>query len=114
MVEGAQARRGRWKSANDNPTVLTTTGDHLEPNCGPGQQDLSACLLSLTLLALLCHTVVEWRDDPSALLCHVLARRQTVFHALQACRRSLVFDSWERLRDGMIQGLALASQCDTR
>ena len=64
LAEVAQAGRGRWKIANENHNVLKTKGDHLEPNLGHGQQYLSAFMLSLTLLAFLFHTVVEWSDEP--------------------------------------------------
>jgi hypothetical protein len=59
----AQAGRGRWKIANENNNVLKTKGDHLEHNFGHGKQYLAACMLSLNLLALLFHTVLEWSDD---------------------------------------------------
>src|SRR5215470_11870256 len=54
----AHAGRGRWKIENETTNVLTTKGDHLEHNFGPGQQYLAAFLLSLNLLALLVHTVL--------------------------------------------------------
>ena len=57
VVAVAQASRGRWKIANAHNTVLTTKGDHLEHNFGHGKQSLSACMLSLNLLAFLFHTV---------------------------------------------------------
>ena len=113
VVDVAQASRGRWKIANENTNVLKTKGDHLEHNFGHGKQYLSACMLSLNLLALLFHTVLEWSDAKYALLRQVLARRQTFFHDIQAFMRSMVFDSWERLIDFMIRGLALESPCDT-
>ena len=59
----AHAGRGRWKIENDNTNVLKTKGYHLEHNFGHGKQYLSACMLSLNLLAFLCHTVLEWSDD---------------------------------------------------
>jgi hypothetical protein len=43
-------------------------GSHLEHNFGHGKQYLSAFMLSLNLLALLCHTVLEWSDDKYAVL----------------------------------------------
>ena len=113
VVEVAHASRGRWKIANANNNVLKTKGYHLEHNFGPGKQDLAACMLSLNLLALLCHTVLEWSDAKYALLRQVLARRQTLFHAIQALRRYMVFDSWECLLDFMSRGLELESPCDT-
>ena len=112
-VAVAQARRGRWKIENENNNVLKTKGYHLEHNIGHGKQYLSAFLLSLNLLALLFHTVLEWSDEKYALLRHVLARRQTFFQDIQALMRYMVFDSWEHLMQFMIRGLELESQVDT-
>jgi hypothetical protein len=109
----AQAGRGRWKIENENNNVLKTKGYHLEHNVGHGQQSLSAFLLSLTLLAFLCHTVLEWSDDKYALLRRVLARRQTFFEDIRALTRYMVFDSWDHLMDFMIRGLDLQPQIDT-
>jgi hypothetical protein len=58
----AQAGRGRWQIAHENPHVLTTKGSHVAHNCGHGKQDRAAVLLSLHLIALLFHTVLEWSD----------------------------------------------------
>jgi hypothetical protein len=74
---------------------------------------LSACMLSLNLLAFLFHTVLEWSDTKYALLRKVLVRRQTFFHDIQALMRYMVFDSWGHLIDFMIRGLELESQVDT-
>ena len=109
----AQSGRGRWKIANENNNVLKTKGDHLEHNFGHGQQYLAAFMLSLNLLALLFHTVLEWSEDTYALLRRVLARRQTFFHDIQVFMRYMVFDNWAHLMDFMIRGLELESQLDT-
>jgi hypothetical protein len=113
VVDIAHAGRGRWKIENENNNVLKTKGYHLEHNFGHGKQYLSAFLLSLNLLAFLFHTVLEWSDDKYALLRHVLARRQTFFHDIQALMRYMVFEHWDHLMDFMIRGLELESQCDT-
>jgi hypothetical protein len=63
VAQVAQAGRGRWKIANENNNVLKTKGDHLEHNFGHGQQYRAATMLSLNLLAFLCHTVLEWSDE---------------------------------------------------
>jgi len=110
VLDVAQAGRGRWKIENENNNVLKTKGYHLEHNFGHGKQYLSACMLSLNLLAFLFHTVLEWSDDKHALLRQVLARRQTFFHDIQAFMRYMVFDSWDHLIDFMIRGLELESQ----
>jgi hypothetical protein len=109
----AQARRGRWKIANENNKVLKTKGSQVEHTCGHGQPSLSACLLSLNLLALLLHTVLEWHDDKDAVRRQVLARRQTFFHNIQAFMRYMVVDHGDHLMDCMIRGLELESQFDT-
>jgi hypothetical protein len=113
VVEVAQAGRGRWKIENENNNVLKTKGYHLAHNFGHGQQYLAAFLLSLNLLAFLFHTVLEWSDEPDALLRRVLARRQTFFEDIQAWTRYMVFDSWHHLMDFMIQGLEIQPQLDT-
>jgi hypothetical protein len=113
VVDLAQAGRGRWKIENENNNVLKTKGYHLEHNFGHGKQYLSAFMLSLNLLAFLFHTVLEWSDEPYALLRQVLARRQTFFQDIQALMRYMVFDDWHHLMDFMIRGLELESQCDT-
>jgi hypothetical protein len=113
VADIAHASRGRWKIENENNNVLKTKGYHLEHNFGHGKQYLAAFMLSLNLLAFLCHTVLEWSDDKYALLRQVLARRQTFFHDIQALMRYMVFDSWDHLMDFMIRGLDLASQFDT-
>jgi len=114
VVDVAQAGRGRWKIENENNNVLKTKGYHLEHNFGHGKQYLSAFMLSLNLLAFLFHTVLEWSDEPYALLRQGLARRQTFFQDIQALMRYMVFDDWHHLMDFMIRGLELESQCDTR
>jgi hypothetical protein len=109
----AHAERRRWKIANDNTTVRKTKGYPLEHHVGHGQPYLSAFLLSLTLLALLCHTVLAWSDEQDALLRRVLARRQTFFADIRALTRYMVFDSWDQLMNVMIRGLDLQPQADT-
>ena len=94
--------------------MLKTKGYHVEHNFGHGKQCLAAFLLSLNLLAFLCHTVLEWGDDHYALLRRVLARRQTFFEDIRALTRYMVFDSWQHLMEVMIRGLQLESQLDTR
>jgi hypothetical protein len=110
VAEAAQAGRRRWKIANEHNHVLTTKGYHVEHNFGHGQQSLAAIMLSLNLLALLCHTVLEWSDAKDALLRQVLARRQTFFEDIRALMRSMVFDSWQHLMAFMIRGLELESR----
>jgi hypothetical protein len=109
----AQAGRGRWKVENENNNVLKTKGYHIEHNFGHGKRYLAAFLLSLNLLAFLCHTVLQWCDDKYALLRQALVRRQTFFEDMRALTRYMVFESWYHLMDFMIRGLELESKGDT-
>jgi hypothetical protein len=113
VVAVAQSGRGRWKIENENNTVLKTKGYHLEHNFGHGKRYLAAFLLSLNLLAFLFHTVLEGSDPKYALLCQMLAKRQTFFHDIQAFMRYMAFDHWDHVMAFMIQGLELESQFDT-
>jgi hypothetical protein len=112
VAQVAQAGRGRWKIENENNNVLKTKGYHIEHNFGHGQQYLAAIMLSLNLLALLFHTVLEWSDTTYTLLRQVLARRQTFFEDIRALMRYLVFDSWQHLIEFMIRGLELESRLE--
>ena len=109
----AQAGRGRWKIENENNNVLKTKGYHIEHNFGHGKQYLSAFMLSLNLLAFLCHTVLEWSDAKYTLLRQALVRRQTFFDDMRALTRYMVFESWHHLMDFMISGLELQPARDT-
>ena len=98
---------------HENNNVLKTKGYHIEHNFGHGKRYLAAFLLSLNLLAFLCHTVWQWCDDKYALLRQALVRRQTFFEDMRALTRYMVFESWDHLMDFMIRGLALESKGDT-
>lgn len=93
--------------------MLKTQGYQVAHNFGHGKQYLAAVMLSLTLLAFLCHTVLEWSDAKYALLRRVLARCQTFFNDIRALTRYMVVDSWDHLMDFMIQGLELHPESDT-
>jgi hypothetical protein len=114
VAQVAQAGRGRWKVENENNNVLKTKGYHLEHNFGHGKQYLSATLLSLNLLAFLFHTVLEWSDEPYALVRQKLARRQTFFEDIRALTRYMVFESWHHLMGFMIRGLKLEAALEAK
>jgi hypothetical protein len=114
VAQGAQAGRGRWKIDNENNNVLKTKGDPLEHNFGHGTQSRAATMLSLNVLAFLCHTVLEWSAEQYALLRQVLARRQTFFEDMRALTRYRVFESWHHLMDCMRKGRKLASKLEAK
>jgi hypothetical protein len=59
------AGRCRWKIENEGNNVLKNQGYHFEHNFGHGEKNLSMVLLSLLLLAFLCHTVLHDLPDHS-------------------------------------------------
>jgi hypothetical protein len=108
-----QAGRTRWKVENENNNVLKTKGYHFEHNFGHGSQHLAAFLLTLNLLAFLCHTVLDLTDAKYKLLRETLRVRKTFFDDLRALTRYLYFESWEHLMDFMIANLKLAPPVDS-
>jgi hypothetical protein len=107
VIEIVQAGRTRWKVENGNNNTLKTKGYHLEHNFGHGKQHLASFLVSLNILSLLFHTVLELIDEKYKLLRAHLPTRTTFFNDLRALTRYLVFDSWDHLLAFMIQGLEL-------
>jgi hypothetical protein len=99
--------RTRWKVENEGNNTLKTKGYHFEHNFGHGQQHLAAFLLTLILLAFLCHTLLDLLNTPYQVLRQALAARHTFFDDLRALTRYWVFDSCEQLFEFMIRGLEL-------
>jgi hypothetical protein len=102
------AGRTRWKVENEGNNTLKTKGYHFEHNYGHGQQHLAAFLLTLILLAFLCHTLLDLLNTKYQLLRQALAARRTFFDDLRALTRYWVFDTWDQLFDFMLRGLELA------
>jgi hypothetical protein len=99
------AGRTRWKIENENNNVLKNQGYHLEHNYGHGNQYLSNILVTLILLAFLCHTVLQLADSKYQRVRARLATRKTFFDDIRALTRYMFFESWERLLDFMLAGL---------
>ncbi len=103
------AGRTRWKVENEGNNTLKTKGYHFEHNFGHGQQHLAAFLLTLILLAFLCHTLLDLLNTQYQLLRQALAARRTFFDDLRALTRYWMFDTWVQLFDFMLRGLELAT-----
>jgi hypothetical protein len=99
--------RARWKVENENNNVLKTKGYHLEHNFGHGQQHLASLLLSLNLLAFVCHTVLELVNDQYRAIRAALGPRRTFFQDLETLLRYFPFDSWDAVWAFMFHGLEL-------
>ena len=99
------AGRARWKIENENNNVLKNQGYNLEHNYGHGSQHLSSVLVTLLLLAFLCHTVLQLADTAYQRVRAELGTRKTFFDDIRALTRYLYFESWENMLDFMIAGL---------
>jgi hypothetical protein len=93
----AAAGRARWKIENESFNVLKTKGYHLEHNFGHGQQNLSAVLAVLNLLAFACHTACDLADRAWCAARRELVTRQGFFQNLRSITTYLVFPSWDHL-----------------
>ena len=101
------AGRTRWKVENEGNNTLKTKGYHFEHNLGHGQQHWAAFLLTLLLLAFLCHTLLDLWHTQYQQLRRALAARHTLFDDRRALTRYRVFKSWEQLLEFMIRELEL-------
>jgi hypothetical protein len=109
VVPLVAAGRSRWKVENENNNILKTKGYHFEHNYGHGQQNLSALLASLILLAYLTHTVLDWIDERYRTVRALLPSRCTFFEHLRALLQYLPFDHWDQLMAFMLRGLEPAA-----
>ncbi len=103
----AASGRSRWKVENEGFNVLKNHGYHFEHNFGHGEQHLSSVLLSLLLLAFLCHSVLARSCVTYQAVRRELGARRTFFNDLRALTRYLYFPSWQRLLTFMYHQLDL-------
>jgi hypothetical protein len=106
----ADGGRSRWKVENEGFNVLKNRGYHFEHNYGHGQQFLSNVLLSLLLLAFLCHTTLALSCTTYQAVRRELGARHTFFDDLRALTRYLYFPSWQRLLTFMYHQLDLPEE----
>ncbi len=99
--------RSRWKVENEGINVLKNHGYHFKHNYGHGQQHLSSVLLTLLLLAFLCHTVLDLTCPTYQAVRRELGARRTFFNDLRALTRYFYFPSWQRLLTFMYHQLDL-------
>ncbi len=99
--------RARWKTENECNNVLKNHGYHLAHNFGHGQQHLSSVLVTLNLLAFLCHTVLDLTSFLYQRLRRELGTRQTFFGDIRTLTRYSYFPNWQALLDHMAKGLGI-------
>jgi hypothetical protein len=102
VTQVVAAGRCRWKTENENHNVLKTKGYHLEHNFGHGQKHLAACLLTLNLLAFLCHTVLQLVDPTYQQIRHRRGTRKGFFQDILTLTKYFLFDGWQALIDFMV------------
>lgn len=101
------AGRARWKIENENNNILKTKGYHLEHNFGHGKQHLSSLLVTMNILAFLCHGFLMFCDEAYRLIRLTLPSRKSFFDDLRALLRYMWFGSWQELMDFMMRGLEI-------
>ncbi len=99
--------RSRWKVENEGFNVLKNHGYHFEHNYGHGQQYLSSVLLTLLLLAFLCHSALGLTCATYQAVRRELGARRTFFNDLRTLTRYFYFPSWQRLLTFMYHQLDL-------
>lgn len=99
--------RSRWQVENEGLNVLKNHGYHFEHNYGHGQQNLSSVLLTLLLLAFLCHTALGLSCPTYQAVRRELGARRTFFNDLRALTRYFYFPNWQRLLTFMYHQLDL-------
>jgi hypothetical protein len=114
VIAIAAAGRSRWKIENENNNTLKTKGYRFEHNYGHGKQHLANLLASLTLLALLTHTLLDLYDPRYQQVRGNLSSRRTFFEHLRALTFYFPFDSWVHLFDTMVEALQLAQPPPSR
>ncbi len=93
----AAAGRARWKIENETFNTLKTKGYNLEHNFGHGQNNLSAVLVTLNLIAFAIHLAAQLADTTSKAAIDVAGSRIRFFNNLRALTAYLVFPSWDSL-----------------
>jgi hypothetical protein len=98
------AGRCRWNTENENHNVLKTNRYNLDHNFGHGQSHLAACLLTLSLLAFLFHTVLHLTDSDRLQIRQKHGARKGFFQDILRLIKHLLFDSWQSLIEFMLYG----------
>lgn len=97
VEEIAEAGRGRWKIENENNNTLKTKGYHLEHNFGHGEENLSAMMATLNMLAFFFHTILELLEKKYQVLRRNFSSRAIFFEHLKVLTCHQYFENWEDL-----------------
>ena len=108
VIDVVRYGRARWKTENENNNTLKRQGHHLEHNYGHGSNGLSALLVSLIILAFLCHTLFRIWDDRYQAIRDDFGSRKAFFDSLRSQLIFQLFASWSQLLDSFLQDLDIA------
>lgn len=99
------AGRAKWKIENENNNTLKTKGYNLEHNYGHGKKHLASTLVTLNLLAFLCHTIQSFTDEFYITIRKKLSSRKKFFNGIRELTTYLIFTSMQELLNFMLNGL---------
>jgi hypothetical protein len=100
--------RARWKTENENNNTLKKQGYNLEHNFGHGDKNLSNVLVTLNLIAFLCHTILAMTSEAYQKIRKKLGARKKFFEHIRTLTHYMLFDSWELLLSFMMKKLKLS------
>ena len=103
--------RSRWKTENENNNTLKRQGYNLDHNFGHGECNLSNVLVTLNLLAFLCHTILAMTSESYQKIRKKLGARKKFFEHIRTLTQYILFDSWDSLLTFMMSKLKLP--CNT-
>src|SRR5262249_29385835 len=105
--------RARWKTENENNNTLKRQGYNLEHNFGHGEKNLCNVLVTLNLLAFLCHTILAIASEAYQKIRKKIGARKKFFEHLRTLTHYILFESWEAMLGFMLSKLKLKLSPDT-
>jgi hypothetical protein len=101
--------RARWKTENENNNTLKRQSYNLAHNFGHGEHHLSNVLVTLNLIAFLCHTVLAMTSETYQKIREKLGARKKFFEHIRTLIQYILFEGWEALLAFMMNKLKLRS-----
>jgi hypothetical protein len=105
--------RSRWKTENENNNTLKRQGYNLEHNFGHGEKNLCNVLVTLNLLAFLCHTILAISSEAYQKIRKKLGARKKFFEHLRTLTHYILFENWEAMLSFMLSKLKLKLSPET-
>lgn len=100
--------RARWKTENENNNTLKKHGYNLDHNFGHGEKNLANVLVTLNLIAFLCHTILAMTSEAYRKIRKKLGARKKFFEHIRTLTHYILFDDWASLLSFMMKKLKLS------